>query len=140
MLNVPITPPRVPLIDPRTGLIDRAWYLFFLSLNNAVTTSETVVDIGSDAVSLISSYDAALQALEQAVETQQTSNALVAQLAEIQKQVEGLQVTPQQVVRLMSELADVSFTNLAPYDTLIYNGTWTNIPFVTRAKGRFVYV
>jgi hypothetical protein len=28
----PITPPRVPLIDPRTGLIDRAWYMFFLNL------------------------------------------------------------------------------------------------------------
>jgi hypothetical protein len=160
MLNVPITPPRVPLIDPRTGLIDRAWYLFFLSLNDAATTSETVVDIGSDAVSLISSYDAALQALAQVVETQplpadssvelakqidavaldNNSTALVSQLAEIQKQVEALQITPQQVVRLMSELADVSFTNLAPYDTLIYNGTWTNIPFVTRAKGRFVYV
>ena len=31
----PITPPRVPLIDERTGLIDRAWYMFFLSLFNA---------------------------------------------------------------------------------------------------------
>jgi hypothetical protein len=137
----PITPPRVPLIDPRTGLIDRAWYLFFLSLNNAQTASESTVDIGSDAVSLISSYDAALQALEQVVETQQSPSELVSQLAEIQKQVEGLQVTPQQVVRMLSELADVSFANLAPYDTIIYNGdTWTNIPFVTRAKGRFVYV
>ena len=39
----PITPPRVPLIDPRTGLIDRAWYLFFLSLNDIATN---VVDDG----------------------------------------------------------------------------------------------
>lgn len=29
-----ITPPRVPLTDPRTGLIAREWYLFFLSLFN----------------------------------------------------------------------------------------------------------
>lgn len=28
----PITPPRVPFLDPRTGLIDRAWYQFLLSL------------------------------------------------------------------------------------------------------------
>lgn len=27
-----ITPPRVPLIDPRTGLISREWYRFFLNL------------------------------------------------------------------------------------------------------------
>ena len=29
-----ITPPRVPLSDPKTGLISREWYLFFLSLFN----------------------------------------------------------------------------------------------------------
>ncbi len=29
-----ITPPRVPLTDPRTGLIAREWYLFLLSLFN----------------------------------------------------------------------------------------------------------
>lgn len=27
-----ITPPRVPLVDPRTGLISREWYRFFLNL------------------------------------------------------------------------------------------------------------
>jgi len=29
-----IIPPRVPLMDPRNGLISREWYLFFLSLFN----------------------------------------------------------------------------------------------------------
>lgn len=33
MLNITnITPPRVPLTDPRTGLISREWYRFFLNL------------------------------------------------------------------------------------------------------------
>lgn len=33
MLNVTnITPPRVPLVDERTGLISREWYRFFLNL------------------------------------------------------------------------------------------------------------
>jgi len=27
-----ITPPRVALIDPRTGLISREWYRFFLNM------------------------------------------------------------------------------------------------------------
>jgi len=31
-LNVPITPPRVAFIDPRSGTVSREWYLFFLSL------------------------------------------------------------------------------------------------------------
>ncbi len=34
--TTPITPPRVPIINPKTGLVDRAWYMFFLSLNNDV--------------------------------------------------------------------------------------------------------
>jgi hypothetical protein len=109
----PITPPRVPLIDPRTGLIDRSWYLFFLSLLNAAT----IVDegnLGTDTVSLIASYDAALQALAQNVETQpppvdlsaelakqiqeagltDQSSALLSQIAEMQKQLEALSLLP----------------------------------------------
>ena len=109
----PITPPRVPLIDPRTGLIDRAWYMFFLSLLSAAT----VVDeggLGVDTVSLIASYDAALQALAQEVETQplpvdlsaeltkqieaaglaEQSSALLSQIAEMQKQLEALNLLP----------------------------------------------
>ena len=31
-LNVPITPPRVAFLDPRTGNVSREWYMFFLSL------------------------------------------------------------------------------------------------------------
>ena len=65
----PITPPRVPLIDPRTGLIDRAWYLFFLSLNNIAAGVVNDVNLGPSPESLIASYDAALQSLTQNVET-----------------------------------------------------------------------
>ena len=109
----PITPPRVPLIDPRTGLIDRAWYLFFLSLLNAATTVDDG-GLGPNPDSLIASYDAALQALAQNVDTQpppvdlsaelikqiQEANlvdccaALVSQVAEMQKQLEALNLLP----------------------------------------------
>jgi len=109
----PITPPRVPLIDPRTGLIDRAWYLFFLSLLNAATIVDDG-DLGVDTVSLIASYDAALQALAQEVETQplpvdlsaeltkqieaaglaEQSSALLSQIAEMQKQIEAFNLLP----------------------------------------------
>lgn len=65
----PITPPRVPLINQRTGLIDRAWYMFFLSLNNAATNVDNG-DVGPSAESLIASYDAALRALSDEVGTQ----------------------------------------------------------------------
>ena len=87
----PITPPRVPLIDTRTGLIDRAWYLFFLSLFNAASDSS---DVNPNAVSLVASYDEALQALAQTSALQDQSAALVSQIAEMQKQIQGLQLTP----------------------------------------------
>jgi hypothetical protein len=109
----PITPPRVPLIDPRTGLIDRAWYLFFLSLQDIATS---VVDdvVGPSADALLASYDAALQALAQEVQTQpppvdlsaeltkqieaaglaEQSSALLSQVAEMQKQLEALSLLP----------------------------------------------
>ena len=77
----PITPPRVPLIDPRTGLIDRAWYLFFLSLNNAATNIYDSVDIGPSAESLLASYDAALLAVNQELQTLPPD--LVSQIAEM---------------------------------------------------------
>ena len=64
----PVTPPRVPLIDERTGLIDRAWYMFFISLfRNAETTD--AMTIGPSTESLISSYDEALRQLGQYTET-----------------------------------------------------------------------
>lgn len=119
----PITPPRVPLVDPRTGYIDRAWYLFFLSLNNAAIASTDNVDYGPSPVSLIASYDAALQELTQNVDTQQSSVALLPQLAEMQKQIDSLALLPAQVTAMLSQLADVSAMNPSNGDKLIYNGT-----------------
>ena len=100
----PITPPRVPLIDPRTGLIDRAWYMFFLSLFNAASDSG---DISPNVVSLVASYDEALRAVNQELQTLppvvslpvpdvlgDSGSALESQMAEMQKQIQGLQLTP----------------------------------------------
>jgi hypothetical protein len=89
MLNPIITPPRVPLVDPDTGLISRAWYLFFLSLNNIANdvVNDPVVD--PNAESLIASYDAMLQTLTQEVQTQPTQESALDQIAELQKQVQA---------------------------------------------------
>ena len=89
----PVTPPRVPLIDSRTGFIDRAWYMFFVSLFNASQNNDGWQK-GADVNSLLASYDAASQALAQAAEAQPSNSALANEIAELQKQVEGLQMTP----------------------------------------------
>ena len=109
-----ITPPRVPLVDPRTGLISRAWYLFFLSLNNAATAIIDDSGITFSAESTIASLEAALQAVNQELQTLPPAldlsdelvklidaatladccSALVSQVAELQKQIDALQVQP----------------------------------------------
>jgi hypothetical protein len=76
----PITPPRVPMIDQRTGLIDRAWYMFFLSLFNTATGAQDAV-IGSATDSLLASFDAQLRALSDEVGTQYDAQSGVASLA-----------------------------------------------------------
>jgi hypothetical protein len=110
----PITPPRVPFFDARTGLIDRAWYQFFLSLYRVSDTAvnDGIATLGLE--SLVASYDAALQALDQAVHTQPPSELgslqqqidelrqkletqpehLINEIAQLQSQIQALQVTP----------------------------------------------
>jgi hypothetical protein len=95
-------------------LIDRAWYLFFLSLVNIATSVVDNANVGPSPEALIASYDAALQALAQNVNTQPApidlsveltkqieaaglvnqSSALLSQIAEMQKQIEALNLLP----------------------------------------------
>ena len=131
-----ITPPRVPLVDPRTGLIDRAWYLFFLSLNRAVTGVIDESGVTFSAESVIASVEAELQTLAQFAETlppvvalpapdalTDCCSGLVSQMAEMQKQIDALALLPAQVTAMLSQLADVSAMNPSDGDKLIYNGT-----------------
>lgn len=87
----PITPPRVPLIDERTGLIDRAWYLFFLSLFQSATAQDDAQK-SPDVVTALASYDQALRSLAQDVLTQPSLTD--SQLVELSKQVEALAAAP----------------------------------------------
>ena len=136
----PITPPRVPLVDSRTGLSDRAWYLFFLSLNDIATAVVDDVNLATDSASLIASYDAALRALAQEVETLppvvtlpvpdvlgDCCSALESQMAEMQKQIEALQVQPIVDVGVISAsiaaLSSAPVTKTADF-TVAANETW----------------
>ena len=123
MLNPIITPPRVPLVDPDTGLISRAWYLFFLSLNNVANDVVNDPVVGPSAESLIASYDALLQTLTQEVQTQPSPSDLVSQMAEMQKQIDAMSLIPAQVTAMLAQLADVSAMNPSDGDKLIYDAT-----------------
>jgi hypothetical protein len=136
----PITPPRVPLIDPRTGLIDRAWYLFFLSLNDIATAVIDDSGLTFSAESVIASYDAALRLVNQELQTLppvvtlpvpdvlgDCCSALVSQTAEMQKQLEALQVQP--IVDTAAITAAINAASSAPVTktadfTVADNETW----------------
>lgn len=69
----PITPPRVAVLDPRTGLISREWYMFFLSLFRVAEGSVNADTSGPTTASLAASLDAAIDRLQQEVQTQPVS-------------------------------------------------------------------
>jgi hypothetical protein len=128
----------VPLVDPRTGYIDRAWYLFFLSLNNVATAVIDDSGITFNSESIIASYEAALLSVNQELQTLpptvdssaelikqiQEANlidccsALVSQTAEMQKQIEALNVLPApslgNVVAVTATAPVVSSGGIAP--------------------------
>lgn len=89
-----ITPPRVPLIDRRTGLISREWYRFFL--NQFKLTGS-----GENPTSLLDLQKApptipieTIQIDPDAADKNPVASVLVSELAELDKQVEGLEVAP----------------------------------------------
>jgi len=110
----------VPLIDQRTGLIDRSWYMFFLSLFDSATA---VVDdvVGPSAESLIASYDAALRAVNQELQTlpPNESGELQAQIDNVRQ---GLDVLPRVELGTMAALQQANL----PWVT--FDTTPENVP------------
>ena len=84
-----ITPPRVPLTDERTGLISREWYRFFLNLFDLTgggrnTASLTDLQLGPPPLTQ--------EDLANVKVDIQTQDYAIDQMAELQKQIEGLQL------------------------------------------------
>lgn len=102
-----ITPPRVPLVDQRTGLIAREWYRFFLNLftlTGGGTNQTTLVDlqlgpppvVGEDLSGIIIDIESL-----QSVPTQESA---LDQIAELEKQINALGMTPQPPLGTMAQL------------------------------------
>lgn len=109
-----IVAPRVAIVDPRTGLISREWYNFFLNLftltgSGQSTTSITDLEIGPPEQPVVVHVDPApsdgylLAQLAEALKTFQALQdaplvtGLLAQLTETLKALQGLQVAPSAV-------------------------------------------
>jgi hypothetical protein len=88
-----ITPPRVNLIDDRSGAISREWYRFFLSLLTATQNNQNEVELAPDSTSLLATYDAMLETLAQA--TASTPPAATADVdAKVNSLAQATGVTP----------------------------------------------
>ena len=102
-----ITPPRVPLLDQRTGLMSREWYRFFLNLfvltgSGSNQTSLTDLQLGPPPVvgEDIGGINIDIEALKQ----QPTQESAIEQIAEIDKQINALVATPRPELGTMAPL------------------------------------
>jgi hypothetical protein len=142
-----LTPPRVALIDERSGAISREWYRFFLSLLTATQTNQAETELAPDASSLLASYDAMLADLAQTTETQPdccasgeavlasniqalavtSPSASIAALAVVQSEVQALALSPppldELAIRALNPSSTAPVTRTADF-TVAYNETW----------------
>jgi hypothetical protein len=100
-----ITPPRVPLIDERSGFVSREWYRFFLNLF-------TLTGSGTNVTSLTD------------LQLGPTQESALDQIAELAKQVEALSVLPlttwvlSELAELQSQIDGLSATSVSPISFL----------------------
>jgi hypothetical protein len=159
-----IMPPRVPIVDERTGLISREWYRFFFNQFEKVgSSSQSLEDIQLDILPLqpvdLSSVDPTPALLS----AYAVSSALESQFAEMQKQIQAADLSSEgALMALQAQLAnlatDVQGLALSPpvtpqlkrarygsfYDTTTQLGTTINtakaITFNTTDLSNGVYI
>ena len=94
---VPITQPRVPFLNPETGFVSMPWYLFLLSLSQLTSGSEVSLgDLQKGPPTLtVDEINAIIDKASGSITPSQ--DGLLAQIAELQKQVDALalQVRPE---------------------------------------------
>jgi len=109
--NIPA--PRTPLTDPVTGLLSREWYRFFLNLFDLTgggTNPTTLEDLQigppfATVDEITNSTDIKIQGFA----TSPSQDALLAQIAELQKQVQAAELSSQGAVMALQ----AQLTNLA---------------------------
>ena len=113
-LNVTSIPaPRTPLTDPATGLLSREWYRFFLNLfiltgsgSNPISLEDLQIGPPFATVDeIINSTDIKIQGFA----TSPSQDGLLAQIAELQKQVQAAELNAESLFNfLLSQLTQLS--------------------------------
>lgn len=88
-----ITPPRVPLVDPRTGMVSREWYRFFLNLFTLTSDNAnagTIEDL--EKAPPATDYGSTVAALQNQLETAPYAVDYGSALANLQTEVQSTPV------------------------------------------------
>lgn len=106
-------PPRVQLVDPRTGMISREWYLFFQGMFNRVggangdSIPDIVVNLFEDAGS--SETNAARFELEQAL-SQTPPSTPISTIGTLSAELSALQDRVAELVKELDSIKQGVFT------------------------------
>lgn len=125
---VPITQPRVPFLNPETGFVSMPWYLFLLSLSQSQGgSSVSLDDVQKGPPTLtVDEINAVIDKVSGNV-TDPSQDGLLAQIAELQKQVNSLAVQPQfdygVVTAAINSLSSAPVTKTANF-TVADGETW----------------
>lgn len=111
-LNVPIVPPRVVFIDPRTGTVSREWYMFFLSLFQTAGGSMVSLDDIQKAPPMLTVDETNVIVDKTGENLRPSTESTIEQIAELRKQIEALAVQPQFDYGVITE--DIKSLSSAP--------------------------
>lgn len=136
-----LTPPRVALIDERSGAISREWYRFFLSLLTATETSQQEVGTAPDANALMATYDSMLASLAQ--DTQTNTSDLAASLQQqINDVFTATAITPPPSGGTVTSVSGTGTVNgitltgtVTSSGSLTLGGTLSNVSLTTQVTG-----
>lgn len=120
--RVPITQPRVPFLNPETGFVSQPWYLFLLSLSQLTSGSEVSLgDLQKGPPSL--TVDEINNIIDKAAgDITPSQDGLLAQIAELQKQVDAL------ALDVRPELGTLSQLQQANLPWLTFDNTPQTVP------------
>ena len=122
-----IIAPRVPLVDARTGMIAREWYRFFFNQYEKVGSSVASLEdlqLGPAAPDNFA-FELAKDIAQFAIQPAQ--DGVIDQIAEMQKQIQGLQLQPQidiaAIFAAINTLSSAPVVKTADF-TVAYGETW----------------
>lgn len=118
-----ITPPRVAFLDPKTGLISREWYRFFLNLfvvTGGGTNTTTIPDLLVSPIASDTGFNESIITPKiQALEINPSVDSIMSFLAQLSVEIEGLKqsIATVRIEDIQKLITNIQALNSAPLNT-----------------------